>query len=110
MRPAASSAEETRKPLTPSSICSRKSRAVGRLFQSVERILREGQERGELRGDFDPDVASQMFIGGLEIAVTARVLDVTRVGEGESEDEYCARVARTVVELFLNGVSAGGVT
>ena len=84
-------------------------RAVGRLFQTVERILREGQEKAELRDDFDPDVASQLFIGGLEIAVTARVLDVTRVGEGESEDEYCARVARTVVDLFWNGVSAGGV-
>ncbi len=84
-------------------------RAVGRLFQSVERILREGQEQGALRDGFDPDVASQLFIGGLEIAVTARVLGVTRAGDGESEDEYCARVARTVVDLFFDGVRAGGV-
>jgi len=51
-------------------------RAVGRLFQIVARILREGQEKGELRVDVDPDVACYVFIGALEIVITGVVLKV----------------------------------
>lgn len=84
-------------------------RAVGRLFQTVARILRDGQAKGEVREDLDPDVACYVFIGGLEIVVTARVLDVIRIDEaGEPEDEYCGKVARTVVEIFLGGVAREG--
>jgi hypothetical protein len=46
-----------------------------------------------------------MFIGGLEIVITARVLDVIRVDEAD-EQEYYLEVARTVVEIFLNGLAA----
>lgn len=80
-------------------------RAVSRLFQSVAQILRRGQERGELRGDVDPDVASMIFLGALEIAVTSLVLGVVRIDEGESPESYCRRVGATVVDVFMNGVS-----
>ena len=82
-------------------------RAVGRFFQLVARMLREGQERGELRGDVDADVAATLFLGGLELVITASVLEVLRVEPG-AEQEYYEKVARTVVEIFFNGVAAEG--
>jgi TetR/AcrR family fatty acid metabolism transcriptional regulator len=82
-------------------------RAVGRLFQTVARLLEAGQATGELRDDLDAEVASYVFIGGLEIVITARVLDVIRIDEAE-EQEYYQKVARTVVDVFLHGLSTGG--
>lgn len=82
-------------------------RAVGRFFQIVARMLREGQARGELRGDIDPDVAAYLFIGGLELVITARVLEVLRI-EPDAEEAYFQKVAHSVVEIFLNGLAAEG--
>ncbi len=79
-------------------------RAIGRFFQAVARLLRAGQANDELRGDLDPEIAAYMFIGGLEIVITARVLDVIRVGEAD-EQEYYRNVASTVVEIFLKGLA-----
>ena len=86
-------------------------RAVGQLFQHVARILRDGQAKGEIREDVDPDVASYVFVGGLEIVITGLVLDLIRIDESrQPESEYYLKVARTVVGIFLRGVSrpAGG--
>ena len=80
-------------------------RAVSRVFQLVAEILRAGQEAGELRDDFDPAIASSVFMGALEMAVTSLVLEVTRVGEHESAEAYCQRLGQGVVNVFLNGVS-----
>jgi TetR/AcrR family fatty acid metabolism transcriptional regulator len=82
-------------------------RAVGRLFQAVERLLRSGQAAGELRAELDPEVASYLFVGGLEIVITARVLDVIRIDEGQ-EQEYYQKVARTLVDIFLHGLAREG--
>lgn len=82
-------------------------RAVSRLFQEVGEILRQGQASGELRRDFDPDLASSVFIGALEIAVTSLVLGVTRIDERESQEQYCRRVGLSVVDVFLGGVRSG---
>jgi AcrR family transcriptional regulator len=81
-------------------------RAVGRLFGAVARILRDGQAKGEIRGDLDPDVACYIVIGGLEIVITGLVLGVMKIDTSKPEDEYYARVARTVVEIFLRGLAA----
>jgi TetR/AcrR family transcriptional regulator, fatty acid metabolism regulator protein len=80
-------------------------RAVGRFFQAVAKILRAGQARGELRGDIDPDVAGYVFVGGLEIVITALVLGVIRESDADPE-AYPPKVARTVVEIFLRGIGA----
>jgi len=95
-------------------------RAVGRLFQIVARILREGQEKGELRVDLDPDVACYVFIGSLEIVITGVVLNVIQpeIADGAPEGgpsgrgdaAYYERVGRGVVDIFLNGVAHDGVT
>jgi TetR/AcrR family fatty acid metabolism transcriptional regulator len=77
-------------------------KVVGQLFAVIAGILREGQEAGELRRDLDPDLACYIFIGGLDIVVTSRVLDLIPV-KGD-EGAYYGQVARTVVDLFLNGM------
>ena len=83
-------------------------RAVGLLFQSVARILRAGQDAGELRPDLDPDVACYVFIGALEIVITSLVLDLIKIEEkAPSESEYYLKVARTVVDIFLHGLTKG---
>jgi TetR/AcrR family fatty acid metabolism transcriptional regulator len=79
-------------------------RAVGGLVQVIERLIREGQTNGELRGDVDAEIASYLFIGGLEIVITARVLDVLKVEPG-AEKDYYQKVARTVVDVFLHGLA-----
>ncbi len=77
---------------------------VGELFRVIADILREGQARGELRCDLEPDLACYIFIGGLDIVVTSRVLELIEI-EGD-EGAYYVRMARTVVDLFINGMSA----
>lgn len=85
-------------------------RAVGALIQAVARILRAGQEAGELRKDLDPDVACYVFIGALELVLTSLVLDLVRVESSpEGARDYYLKVARTVVDIFLHGLAAEGV-
>jgi TetR/AcrR family fatty acid metabolism transcriptional regulator len=81
---------------------------VGELFRLIADILRDGQKRGELREDLDPELACYVFIGGLDIVVTSRVLDLIKI-EGD-EGAYFVRMARTVVDLFLNGMATSGST
>jgi AcrR family transcriptional regulator len=81
-------------------------RAVGALFQSLSRILRDGQRSGELRAGLDPDVACYVFLGALELVITSLVLDLVQVEGGEQE--YYLKVARTVVDIFLRGCGAAG--
>jgi len=83
-------------------------RAVGQLFQAVERIVRAGQESGELRRDLDPGVACTVFIGALDLVITSLVLGVTRIEGGEEDErEYYLKVAKTVVEIFMHGLATG---
>ena len=79
-------------------------RAMGGLVQVISRLIRAGQANGELRPGVDPEVASYLFIGGLEIVITARVLDVLKIDPAE-EKGYYQKVARTVVEVFLHGLA-----
>ena len=79
--------------------------AVGRLFAVVAGILEDAQSRGELRDDLDPRISSYLFVGGLDIVVTGRVLDVLQVeGDGEDETKYYLEVARTIVDVFVDGM------
>jgi TetR/AcrR family fatty acid metabolism transcriptional regulator len=80
-------------------------RAVGRLFEQVARIVRAGQEAGELRRDVDPQVACFVFLGALDLAITSLVLGLTRIDGGDAQEiEYHARASRSVVDVFLRGV------
>jgi TetR/AcrR family fatty acid metabolism transcriptional regulator len=84
-------------------------KAVGRLFESVAGILREGQQAGELRADLNPEIACNVFLGGLDIVLTSRVLGVIEIEGGpEQEKAYYLEVAKTVVDIFLNGLGKAG--
>jgi TetR/AcrR family fatty acid metabolism transcriptional regulator len=83
--------------------------AVGRLFGAVAQILRSGQERGEVRGELDPDVACYVLIGALDLVITSLVLGITRIeGDEADEREFYLGAARTVVDIFMHGMAAGG--
>ena len=81
-------------------------RAVGKLFEAVGRILRDGQAKGEVRGDLDPDVAAYVVIGGLEMIITGLVLGVIEIDASQTEHDYYLNVARTVVAIYLRGLAA----
>ena len=74
----------------------------------IARTLRDGQERGELRADLDAEIASTIFIGGIDTIVTSRVLEMIRTGDDGPPDEkvYFEQLSRTVVELFIRGMAA----
>ncbi|UCE84633.1 MAG: TetR/AcrR family transcriptional regulator [Deltaproteobacteria bacterium] len=83
-------------------------RAVGRLFQLVARIVRDGQAAGVLRPDLDPGLACSAFLGALELVITSRVLDLveTRSAAG-GPSEPDRSTARTVVDILLHGLQTG---
>jgi TetR/AcrR family fatty acid metabolism transcriptional regulator len=84
-------------------------RAVGRLFDQVARIVREGQEKGELREDVDPQVACVVLIGALDLVITSLVLGLTRIDGGDAQQAaYYDRAASDVVDVFLRGMERGG--
>jgi AcrR family transcriptional regulator len=80
--------------------------AVGRLFRGVARIVRMGQESGELRSDLDANLVCLAFIGALETMITSQVMRVMRLPDQTQDDDD--RTVRTVVELFLGGLAARG--
>ena len=81
---------------------------VGELFETIAGILRQGQARGELRADLDPEVACYIFVGGLDTVVTSRVLALMPTDEvtPEAEGAHSMQLAKTVVELFVRGMAA----
>jgi TetR/AcrR family transcriptional regulator, fatty acid metabolism regulator protein len=84
-------------------------RAVGRLFEQVARIVREGQEKGELRVDVDPQVACVVLVGALDLVITSLVLGLTRIDGGDAQQAaYYDRAASAVVDVFLRGMERNG--
>lgn len=77
--------------------------AVGRLFRSVARIVRMGQEAGELRQDLDANLVCLAFIGALETMITSQVLGVMRLPDTPPDRDE--KTVETVVELFLTGLA-----
>jgi TetR/AcrR family transcriptional regulator, fatty acid metabolism regulator protein len=77
--------------------------AVGRLFRSVARIVRLGQEAGELRQDLDANLVCLAFIGALETMITSQVLGVMRLPDASQASDD--GTVRTVVDMFLSGLA-----
>jgi TetR/AcrR family fatty acid metabolism transcriptional regulator len=71
-------------------------------FAALERIVRQGQSRGELRDDVDARLAAVVFYGALEEILTGWVL-----GQLPDADEDIARAERNVVEILCSGVAVG---
>jgi AcrR family transcriptional regulator len=81
----------------------RQAEEVGHAFEAIERIIRSGQQRGELRTDLDARLAAFVFYGALEEILTGWVL-----GQLPDGDEDIVRAERTVVELMTGGLLAAG--
>lgn len=73
---------------------------VREAFAILERVIREGQRRGEFRADVDPRLASWILYGGLEEVLTGWVLGGLRDGEADVE-----LAERTAIELALRGLA-----
>jgi TetR/AcrR family transcriptional regulator, fatty acid metabolism regulator protein len=72
---------------------------IGQAFDTIERVIADGQRAGELRDDLDPRLASWVFYGGLEEILTGWVL-----GQLPDGDEEVARAERTVVDVVCGGL------
>lgn len=73
---------------------------LGLAFAAIERIIRAGQERGELRPDLDARLAAVVFYGALEEILTAWVL-----GQLDDGDDEVARAERAVLEVVTAGLA-----
>ena len=76
---------------------------IAEAFAAIERIVEQGQERGELRADLDARLASVIFYGALEEILTGWVL-----GQLADGDEDVRRAEQTVVEVLSSGLVASG--
>jgi TetR/AcrR family fatty acid metabolism transcriptional regulator len=71
-----------------------------RAVHLVADVVRQGQSRGELRGEIDPVLAASGLLGALELAVSGMVVGLVPAGSEEQID--AAR--RQLVELTLGGL------
>ena len=76
---------------------------IAEAFAALERIVEQGQERGELRRDLDARLASVIFYGALEEILTGWVL-----GQLADGDEDVGRAEQTVVDVLSSGLVATG--
>lgn len=74
---------------------------IGHAFDALERIIRRGQERGEIRAEFEPRVAAYVFYGALEELLTGWVM-----GGLPAKDEDVGRAERIVVAILCDGLVA----
>jgi TetR/AcrR family transcriptional regulator, fatty acid metabolism regulator protein len=77
---------------------------VGDAFAAIERIVRRGQEAGELRPELDARLTSVIFYGAIEELLTGWVLELL-----PDRDEDVARAEQTVVEIVSGGLATGGL-
>ena len=71
------------------------------LFKALRRIVEAARDRGEVRDDVDPAIASTAFYGALEEILTGWVL-----GQLPAEEEDVERAVITVVEVTDAGLAA----
>ena len=79
----------------------RRVREINEAFAAIERIVRRGQEAGDLRGDLDPRLASAVLYGAIEEILTGWVLELL-----PDDDESVARAERTIAEIVGGGLGA----
>jgi AcrR family transcriptional regulator len=85
--------------VTRSAALQREVEELGLAFAAIERIIRGGQERGELRTDLDARLAAFVFYGALEAILTGWV-----VGQLDDGEDDVAHAERTVVEIVTSGL------
>jgi TetR/AcrR family transcriptional regulator, fatty acid metabolism regulator protein len=68
-------------------------------YDALERILRRGQENGELRDDVEPRLAALVLYGALEEILTSWVM-----GQLDDSDKEVDRAERAVVAIVSEGL------
>jgi TetR/AcrR family transcriptional regulator, fatty acid metabolism regulator protein len=74
---------------------------ISSAMESLERIVRRGQESGEFRAELDPRLAAVVFYGALEEVLSGWVL-----GQLPDRDEDISRAEQNVVALLTGGLRA----
>ena len=77
----------------------RQAEEVGHAYEAIERIVRSGQERGELRADLDPRLGALVLYGALEEILTGWVL-----GQLPDREEDIAHAEHAVLEVIGSGL------
>ncbi|MGI8633195.1 MAG: TetR/AcrR family transcriptional regulator [Solirubrobacterales bacterium] len=74
---------------------------IGEAYRLIAEIVREGQERGELRDDVDPMVISVWFYGAIEQLLSGWIFGLLATG-----DDELRQAERTVVDTLFGGLAA----
>jgi AcrR family transcriptional regulator len=74
---------------------------INRAYESIAKIVRDAQEKGEFRNDIDPLVASMWFYGAIEQLLSGWVFELIPAGEGDFD-----RAREMVVETICGGLEA----
>jgi hypothetical protein len=70
-------------------------------FETLERIVKRGQDAGEFRSTLEPRLAAWVIYGALEEILTGWVM-----GRPPADDEEVAVAVRTVVQILCDGLVA----
>ena len=73
---------------------------IAHAFAALERIVRQGQERGELRAELDPRLAAWTLYGALEEVLTGWVFERL-----PADADGVARAEQTVVAMLTDGLA-----
>lgn len=73
---------------------------IRRAYESIARIVVEGQESGEIRDDIDPTFASMVFYGAIEQMLSGWIFELIRT---EGDDEY-DRARDLLVTMLSEGL------
>ena len=73
-------------------------------MEMTQEVIKEGQAQGLLRDDFPSRYLTYIFLGALETFVSAMVLVDQKFKDNRQKD----RVAKAILEVFLNGAKNPG--
>lgn len=70
-------------------------------FDAIEVMIKEGRDKGELRGELDPQLAAYVIFGAAEMVLTGYVIGTLRRPDAES----FAHDEEQMLTLLLNGLA-----
>ena len=65
----------------------------------IEKLMKEGQDKGAFRSDFDARYLTYIFLGSIETFLSVMVLEDQKI-KGDSQKK---KIAESILEVFLNG-------
>ena len=70
------------------------------MYDKVGKIIKEGQDSGDVRKDVDPNLAAGVFFGAIELVMTGIVMEIIA-----NEQDKMEWSKKQVLDLFMRGVS-----